>query len=832
LRVPLSWLAEYVPIELPFEELIEVMGRNGLEVDSVRRPGAQVTGVVLARVLEVSDHPDADKLVVVRIDDGGGERTVCAGARNIRAGDLVPYARPGASLPDPSGDGAFEIGRREMRGIMSDGMLCSPMELAVAEDHSGILVLDDDTLARGEAEPGVEIHELLPLGDPVIDIEVPADRGDLHSVRGVARDLAAILDVEVAEPPGPQPDPDTVARSGVPVAIAADDGCSRYVGWILEGVEHGSAPWWMRRRLEVCGVRSLGNVVDVTNYVMLERGQPLHAFDLDALHGPEIVVRWAGDGEELRTLDGRDRTLSTDDLVIADADRAVALAGVMGGEETEVTASTRRILLESAAFAPGPVRRTSRRLGLLSEASLRFERGVDPAGCVAAAARAVELLGAHAEATDGGAEIAGEDTPTRPSIRLDTAWAARFLGLDGLSTERQAALLERAGVTARVEDGSLVATPPSWRRDLERPADLTEEIARLHGYGLIPAELPPITQRGGLTPRQRTERSVRRAVLASGFHEAQTTTFVAADALALLATEGTARVLLDNPLAKDAAALRPGLAEGLLEVARRNVGQGRDGLAIAEVGRIFHERGGPLDEVLDAFGIPPWDGPEGEELPTQPEVLGLVAYGVRQGPRWLDRDRPWTVYDLLAAVDHVVATIGPGGADHRVERRPAQHDALHPGRTAALVWAGQVIGLVGQLHPREADARDLPAQTAVGELLLGPLWAHHLSDEPPLRRARAIVRHPALRLDLAVVVDEDVPLATVEDALADAAGELLDRLQWFDEYRGEQVGEGRRSLAFHLRLQAPDRQLTDGDADEVIERVDAAVSDLGGTLRR
>ncbi len=839
MRVPYSWLTEYVAVDAELDELLEVMGRNGLEIEEVRRPGAAVSGVRVARVLAVDEHPDADKLVVVRIDDGDGERTVCAGARNIAAGDLVPYAAPGAVLPDPTGDpgNVIEIGRREMRGVVSDGMLCSPMELQVAADHSGIMVLDGARHASGGAtEAGVDIHEVLPIGEPVLDVAVPADRGDLQSVFGVARDLAAILGVDV----GPL-DPPERARTGggvdpgpVPVAIEAAEGCSRYVGWVVEGLTVGDAPWWMRRRLEACGVRSLGNLVDITNYVMLERGQPLHAFDLDRLAGPEIAVRWASDGEPLRTLDGRDRHLEGSDLVIADAERAVALAGVMGGEETEVEAGTARILLESAAFAPTAVRRTSRRLGLVSEASMRFERGVDPEGCVAAAARAVQLLAEHAGGGDAGAAVSGPGERERPTITLDTAWCARFLGLPDLDGETQAGLLRRAHVDVSGGPDELRAAPPSWRRDLQRPADLAEEVARLHGYERIPAELPPVALRGGLSPRQRVERDVRAAVLAGGFHEAQTSPFVAPDALMLLLPgEGEReRVPLENPLAKDTGTMRPSLAEGLLAAARRNVGQGRDGLALAEIGRIFRAHDGVLAGRLGDLGVDGWHGPDGEPLPAQPRTLGLVAYGFHQGERWLDRQRRWSVPDLLATVGEVVARIPREDGRIELDPRPATHPVLHPGRTALLAWSGTGVGIVGQLHPREAERRDLPEDTVVGEVLLEPLWAHLEEGDLPVARAGRMARHPATSVDVAVVIDEDVPHAVVEAAVREGAGAVLDRLRWFDEYRGEQVGEGRRSLAFTLRLHDPERQLTDADADAAIEGVEAAVAAIGGTLRR
>lgn len=851
MKVPLSWLVEHVAVDLPLDELVEVMSRHGLEVEEVTRPGARVEGVVVARVVEVADHPDADRLVVATVDDGDRHRTVCVGVRNFAAGDLVPLALPGARLPTPDGQ-VMTIDARDMRGVVSDGMLCSARELRLADDHAGIVVLDPAGWPGGlTPHPGTDLRDLLPLGEPVIDVAVPADRGDLHSVLGVARDLGAILDVELrtaAAEPGR-----STGEGPVPVEIAAPDGCARYLGWVMDGVEGGPSPWWLRRRLEVSGVRAVNNLVDVTNYVMLERGQPLHTFDRDRLAGPEIVVRWAATGERLTTLDGQDRVLESGDLVIADADGPVALAGVMGGRDSEVGADTERILLEAATFDAATVRTTARRLDVVSEASLRFERGVDPGGVDGAAARAVALLEELAGGRDAGLTAAGPGLNARETIRLDTAWAARFLGLDELTPSRQTALLRRAGATvdhadktpdARGDASALLVTPPSWRVDLTRPADLAEELARLHGYERVPSALPPVALRGGLTRRQQAERQVRHLALGAGFHEAQTSPFVGADALCLLAPDDN-RVRLANPPARDTDTLRPSLAEGLLASVRHNVGQGRDGLALFELGRVFRPAGGPLDDLLDGVEGQPaadrgpgpargrWYTPDGRSLPTQPVALGLVAYGPKQGPRWLDRDRTWTVWDLLGVVDEVAGwlTADPNGSWTPV-RLAVERPGLHPGRTAVLAdRQGRHVGLVAQLHPDEAARRDLPETTVVAELLLEPLWAH-LDDTPDLRQAVVVPRHPATTVDVAVVVDEEVSYAAVEEAVRTGAGDLLDRLRWFDEYRGAQLGAGRRSLAFNLRLQDPDRQLTDADAEAAIDRVAAAVAELGGELRR
>jgi phenylalanyl-tRNA synthetase beta chain len=585
-------------------------------------------------------------------------------------------------------------------------------------------------------------------------------------------------------------------------------------------------------------MRPIDLVVDVTNYVMLELGQPLHAFDLASLRGPSLTVRTSEGGETLTTLDDQVRELQSGDLVIDDAERVVSLAGVMGGRDTEVTASTTRVLLEAAVWDPRAIRRTSRRLGLVSEASNRFERRVDPEGADRGVARAAQLLvelgSARAVGTD---RIDADPLPewTRPArILLDPARVRGLLDLD-LDGRAQTALLTRSGCTVSpADDDRLAVTTPTWRGDLRRSADLAEEIARLHGYDAIPTTLPKVAVTGGLTPTQRLERQARAVTLAGGFSEAVTRPFVGEDALVGV-VPSTGRVVLSNPLAKDASAMRPSLVEGLLQALRRNVGQGRAGTALAEFGRIFRPVGDPLAVALDSVVVGDWRwrDDEGRELPVQPRVLGLAAQGLRLGPDWLDVDDRWGVHDLLAVVDHVAARLAPpDDPTWRLIRVPAERDGLHPGRTAVLELHGHEVGIVGQLHPSEADRRDLPEPVVVGELLLEPFLAAVPEDGHPPVPAIALVKHPALTVDVALVAEDRVPYAALEAAAREGAGHLLDGLWWFDEYRGAQVGDGRRSVAIRLRLQSPDRQLTDTDAEQVIDAVATAADRIGASLRR
>lgn len=818
MKVPLSWLHEFVDPGMPVDELVEFMGRNGLEVEEVHHPGAGTEGVLTARVERREPHPDADKLQLVRISTGSDEVDLVCGAHNFEVGDTVAWAGPGASIP------GMALEAREIRGVVSNGMLCSAKELQLAESADGILLLPSDTPL------GRPVTEFLPIGEPVIEVAVLSDRGDQQSVLGIARELAALtgrgLDVPHREW--------GASESDVDLTVDAASACSHFATWVVEDVTVGPSPWWLRQRLHQCGIRAINNVVDVTNFVMLELGQPLHAFDLDRLRGPSLTVRWAEEGEALTTLDDQQRTLEATDLLIADAGGPVSLAGVMGGAETEVGESTTRVLLEGAVWDPSTIRRTSRRLNLVSEASLRFERRVDPAGARRAVARAAELLVQLGGGTLGGVREVGTPSARQEPVRVDPARVRGLLGVEELDADTQAAHLQRLGCDVEREGGLLVVTPPSWRGDILRPADVAEEVAKLHGFERIPSRLPVVPQRGGLSATQLAERQVRATALAGGFDEVVTRPFVGEAALEGVVPDPD-RVVLANPLAKDASGMRPTLVEGLLQVVRTNVGQGRPGVAVFELGRIFRRAGGPLDETLKHFGDAwRWEGPDGQSLPTQPRTLGLAAQGLRAGQRFLDEDDRWSVYDLLAVLDAVVQQLRPVGAETwDLERVPAEREGFHPGRSAALLLRGVEIGFVGQLHPRDADARDLPEPVVVAELLLDPLLEHLVHADPTdVVQARPLVKHPAMSLDVALVAPDDLAYADLERAVRAGAGALLDELWWFDEYRGEQVGEGHRSIGIRLRLQDPDRQLEVADGEAVIAAIEREAARIGAALRR
>jgi len=770
----------------------EALVRAGLEVEQVHRYGHDVQGVVVGRVLDIEELAGHKKPIrYCHVDVGAREHEVVCGATNFAVGDLVPFATPGAHLP-----GGFRIATRQTYGRVSDGMICSEAELGLAESSEGILVLDPG------AELGADVVELLQLRDEVLDIAITPDRGYTLSIRGVAREVATAFDL-------PLTDPGLVAGAalsgGYDVRLP-DPGCDRYVARVVEGLDPAAtSPAWLRRRLALAGMRPISLAVDVTNHVMLELGQPLHAFDLDTLQGP-IVVRRAAAGERLTTLDGQDRALDADDLLITDDRGPIALAGVMGGAATEIGPGTTRVLLESAHFAPSSITRTARRHRLPSEASKRFERGVDPDLAAAAAEAAVRLL----EELGGAKAGPGTDTdqrPERPVLSLPVAKAGQVAGLD-YSRATVVRRLEQVGCTVTGEDPLLV-TPASWRPDITGQAELVEEVIRLEGYDTVPVVLPVAPAGRGLTPGQRLRRTAGRALAQAGLCEVVTPPFVAEDLLETLGQAHFEAPRLLNPLSEEEALLRPSMVPGLLQALQRNVGRGLHDVAIFETGSVFRGRGRPAAQVPSTEGRPSAQALAALDaaLPDQPRTAGIALAGRRAG-------RPVEVGDAVEALQTMARALG---LHLRVTRGGGA--PYHPGRCAVLLLDGHTVGTAGELHPRTVAALELPPRTVVAEVDLDALVLAAVAAGS--RRAPVVSPYPPSSVDVALVVDEGVLSADVEATLHEAAGELLEHLQLFDVFTGPQVGEGKKSLAFTLRFRAPDRTLTDV---EVLAARDAAVA--------
>ncbi|MET0420485.1 MAG: phenylalanine--tRNA ligase subunit beta, partial [Acidimicrobiia bacterium] len=778
MRAPLSWIREFTPVTAPVPEIVTALNQLGLEVDGLEQPGAEITGVIAARVLDVVKHPNADKLSLVDVDFGAGTTRVVCGATNLVNGMVVPFAPSGATLP-----GGFTLERRKIRGEVSDGMLCSARELGLGDDHEGIMALD------AGAELGVDVRELLGLDDVIFDLAITPNRPDAMCIVGVARELAAhfTLDLNL-------PEPNVLTDGGVAnditVSIEAVDRCPRYLGRVAR-VTMGPSPAWMAQRLMKAGVRSISNVVDVTNYVLLERNQPLHAFDLSRLAGRGIVVRLAADGEPITTLDGVERELSAADLLICDADRTPqAIAGIMGGSTAEVTDTTTEILLESAYFERMGIAQSSKRLKLRSESSARFERGIDPDAIAVNADRAMELLVEVAGARV--APDACDEYPSpfeRPRIRVRTSRVNAVLGTDLDAEDVWDALaplgIELDAASDDTDDGGVVdATPPSFRPDLDREIDVIEEVARRIGFDRIGRTLPDTHgQVGALSPRQRVRRAAADALVGAGLSEAITLSLVSPADLERAGAPTERLIRSSNPLRAEESVLRTGILPGLLRAVGFNRSHGLTDVALFEVGRVFLA---PTDATT--------------QLPDEPEHLAVVLAGsLKRAP--LEPDRPIDVYDAIDALRAV------GDALQLADLQLVHADTagFRRGRAARVVVDGTDVGAVGEVAADVVSALDLVAPVVAFEVELDGLGLATRRDQTFV----APSRFPASLIDLAFVLDADVPAAAVERTMLAAVGDLLETVGCFDEFVANSLGEGKRSLAFSLRFRAADRTLTE-----------------------
>jgi phenylalanyl-tRNA synthetase beta chain len=776
--VPLSWLAEYVDIDRDVVALAEALTSVGLKVEAIHRPSAETLGVIVGEVVSIAPHPNADKLAVVEVSTGVTVRHIVCGAHNFKVGDKVPLALPGAMLP-----GAVTIGRRTVRGEISDGMLCSAVELGLGDDHSGILVLPPET------EVGAEVTKVLGLDEIVLDIEVTTNRPDAMSLLGIAREVAAITGGEVRLPTARlRSAPDAPSVTDLAEVVVEDTaGCPRYLAKVLTGVAPGPSPDWVQRRLTAAGVRPISNIVDATNYALLVTGHPMHAFDLDTLSQHRIVVRRAKEGERLVTIDGESRELLDDDLVIADADAPVALAGIMGGRESEVSEGTRRVLIESAYFEPASVLRTSKHHALRTEASARFERGVDPNNVPDAADLASALIQDWAGGKAASGAIDVYPSPVEPwTLTLRPERVRVMLGID-LPLEEMTNRLNSLGLSPRVEDGRIEVTVPTRRQDLRIEADLVEEIARLGGYESIPSRIPTGARVGGLTRPQRLVRHVREVLVGMGLFEACTTSMIGPadlDRMGYPSDHPARKALrLTNALAIDESLLRPSLLPGLVAAAARNVARRNLTVRLFEIGRCFL----PREERL---------------LPDEPLRLGIVIHGPT-GQEWHTPSRELDFFDLKGITEALMEAL-------RIEYvfAPATRDLFVAGRTAALVSTGGAYGVVGELDPATAERYGFPGRVVVAELELHKLLEQAAEPskaiEPP--------RFPPVLLDLALVVPDSVEAAEVIEIARSAGGPALAEVRLFDVYRGGQVGAGRKSLALSLTFLRPERTMTQDEA--------------------
>jgi phenylalanyl-tRNA synthetase beta chain len=793
MRFNVRWLLEYVDLDLPVSDILNGLTMSGLEVESYLDVGLVSGRIVVGEILEILPHGSAKKLYICRVrisNDPKAEplRIVC-GAPGIKVGDRVPVALPGAVL-----QGGRTIERTAVRGEMSDGMLCSGAELGWNSDGSCLLLLDS----------------ALPLGEPIdglVEVAVTPNRPDCLSLVGIARDLAAYFHKPFHLPKFRWAETTEMTEWLAKVATEDKEGCPRYTARIVRNVHVGPSPAWLARAIEVAGLRSINNIVDVTNYVLMELGHPLHAFDLDKIAGHEIIVRRAREGEKLRTLDGVERDLTTDDLLITDPSRPIALAGIMGGENTEISDATVSVLLESAYFDPVRIRRTRRRLDIQTDASFRFERGTDRENVHVALNRAAQLIRevAGGEITKGFIDVVGARSKPQP-VTLRTGRANDILGVQ-LDGSEIADILVRIGCEiAHSDHHQLIVVPPTHRVDLLREIDLIEEIGRLYGYDKIEATIPYVPARpAAVEPAQQLREQVASLLVAQGLTEVVTYSFTDRESIerARQTTEGV--VELVNPLSRGQSVLRTSLVPTMLATIAYNQKRGNVDLALCEVAKSYHWKGGATDIY-------------------QERDYALAALAGCRPSHWSRPVSPWDFFDIKGIAENVLSRLGI--VPDRLER--LQRPELHPGRSAAFLKGDSVLCVFGQIHLEVAEAWEIR-----GEAFLAQFDLEALAPHTDLRRSfREIGQYPAVVRDLALLVDSNVPAGEIEATLRAAGGELLESLVLFDVYEGERIGAGKRSLAYSLTFRTADRTLTEKEVNEIQRDLLTAVAKKHGAQLR
>lgn len=829
MKVPYSWLREYCDPGLAPEALAERLVMTGTEVERVTIAGPpKADNFRVGKVLAAEPHPDADQLRVCTVDVGDRERTIVCGAPNVAAGQTVAVALPGARMP-----GGEKLRKAKLRGVASEGMILSASELEVGDDHDGILVLDDGLSA------GSPLTDVLPLAEPVLEIEVTPNRVDCLGVQGVAREVHAISAAPLAADPWAA---DAAAEGEgevsdyASVAVEVPDLCPRFTARVFTDVEIGPSPVWLAARLAAAGQRPINNVVDITNYAMLVTAQPLHAFDLDKVPGGALTVRAAADGEKMTTLDDVERSLDAETVLVCDSDGPSGIAGIMGGQVSEVSAETTRVLLEVASWNGTNILRTSRQLGLRSEASSRFEKQLHPALCLRAQVIAsrlmIELCGA--KLVPGTIDVAAEI----PELRRIRLRAARVKGLLGMSVPQadQVSHLERLGFGVEVDGEDLeVEVPPDRHYDVTREVDLIEEVARVHGIDEhLPTTLPAVARTigGGLTREQRLRRRAEDGLRDLGFDQAVGWSFTdPGEPGRLRIPDDDPRadpVLLSNPLSEDQSAMRTMVLGSLLDIASRNVAHGVDRVALFEAGAVYLNRPPAGLKPAHDEGNRPIGRLGGEfrgkrAAPViEPHRFTALALGPLAARSWRGGGEAVDFFAIKGALEALARQLGTEFAF-----APATEPFLHPGRAAAASVGGEPAGWIGELHPLVCRTWDLDAAVAF-EVDAAPLLAAATADEETYED---VTTFPAAYQDLAVVVPAEVAATEVREAILAGGGELLHSAEVFDLYAGEQLGEGRKSLALSLEFRAPDRTLTDEEVTGLRDSIKATLEKIGGSLR-
>lgn len=803
MKVSIAWLRELIDFPWSPAELAEKLEMTGTAVEGIEQVSSPLKKVVVGKILSIQPHPQADKLVICRVDVGKKKLLIVCGAKNISVGDRVPVALVGASLP-----GGTRIDKVAFRSFVSEGMLCSQKELGLGEDASGILILDS------HAPIGKDLKEVFALNDTVIDFEVTPNRADCMSMIGIAREVAAITGGKIRLPDSRVSETNISVLSKAKVEVKDPALCPRYSARMIEGVAVKSSPIWIQQRLIKTEVRPINNLVDITNYVMMETGQPLHAFDHERLEGRKVIVRRARAGEELVTLDGIKRRLAKDMLVIADKSGAVALAGVMGGAATEIGDVTDKVLLEAAYFEPRSIYHTAAQLDLRSESSSRFERGIDPNGTIYAANRAAKLM----QELAGGKVLKGiidvYPQPIRPkTISLRPARTNQILGTN-ISAKQMTTILKSLNLTVNQPPTTnyqlLKVIVPTFRPDIEREIDLMEEVARLYGYNRIASTLPESSgKQGGLNLRQRVGALIRDTLAAAGLNEVINYNFIGGRDLE---RTGVPRnhflrktVHIKNPLSEEQNILRTTLLPGLLKTIAFNVSYGQSNVQVFEMGRVFFASGKEI-------------------LPEEKIMVAGAAMGSWQSDQWHEKAKEIDFYDLKGIIEVLLSRLGI----KKWNLKKASLPMFHPGRAAEIVVKGERIGLLGELHPLAVQNYQLPKSVVAFELDEDKL-AKYASLEI---RAEAPSRFPAISYDIALIVDERITAEEVDEVIRKSGGKLLSEVHLFDVYRGKPIAKGKKSLAYTLVYQASDRTLMEEEAKKVQQNVLKALKEkLGATIR-
>lgn len=796
MNLSMKWLSDYVTLDTTVKDFCAAMTMSGSKVEVATEEGSEIKNVVVGKLLSVVPHENSDHLVVCQVDVGQEQPIqIVTGAPNVKAGDIVPVALCGAELPN-----GVKIKKGKLRGVESNGMLCSLGELGLTVHDFPYAIADGIFLIQEDCQIGQDIHEAIGLNDTSVEFEITSNRPDCLSVTGLAREAAATYHVPLNLKKPTFQGIDGNIQDALQVEIQNKEKCPRYAAGIVKNVKIAPSPRWMRERLRASGVRPINNLVDITNYVMLEYGQPMHAFDLRYVKDGKIVVRNAAEGETITTLDGVTRTLSPEMLVIADTEKPIAVAGVMGGEYSGIMEDTNTVVFESAYFEPVQVRRTAKKLGMRTDASARYEKGLDPEGCLRTLERAFELV-----------ELLGAGEPVRTHIDLDynekqrnripfdPDWINKFLGTD-ISREEMCDTMKMLEIEV---DGDTCISP-SFRIDLERPADLAEEVARIYGYNNIPSTVIKGVANASLTPKQKFRRTLENATVAVGCYGILTYSFISPkyfDKIALPADSSLRKtVVISNPLGEDTSVMRTTTLPSMLETLSLNYKNRNAAVALYEIGKEY------LPTAPD-------------KLPEEPDRLTIGMYGD-------DAD----FFTLKGMVETILETAGLHDCTYKACGTDAPFDeicALHPGRSA-VIYAGETpIGYLGEVHPTVQKNYDIGTRTYVAKLLIDemqPLAQTEITYQP-------LPKFPAITRDLSLVCADKVPVGDLQAAMKNAVGNILEQITLFDVYKGEQIAAGMKSVSFSIRMRSHEGTLTDEQADAAMKRVLKALKEHGATLR-